>query len=179
MYCGVLSVAYAWPQILAWRIPVLKQYRYIVYHDSSLSARNPHMYRDAMQALRNTSYVHIAHPERITIAAEANASISQPRYLEDRVELQADHYLREWLYPDDVQLRLGTFAIYDAWDLKVQVLISYSHILTFLTMHRCPLTDTIIDTSINIHSQFFTKHHAPSPFQVVYDHCFADTLCCL
>jgi hypothetical protein len=82
------------------------------------------MYRDALQALRNTSYVHIAHPERTTIAAEAIASISQPRYLEDRVELQADHYLREWLYPDDVQLRLGTFAIYDAWDPQVQVLFA-------------------------------------------------------
>jgi hypothetical protein len=75
-----------------------------------------------MEALQNASFAHIAHPERTTIADEAVASIGQPRYLEDNVQLQADHYKREWLFPDDVRLRLGTFAIYDAWDPKVQVL---------------------------------------------------------
>jgi hypothetical protein len=107
--------------MLWWRIPVLKPYRYIVYHDSSLSVRNRHLYRDVMQHLQNNSYVHIAHPQRTTIAAEALESISQPRYLADNVDLQADHYLREWQFPDNVGLRLGGFAAYDANDTRLHV----------------------------------------------------------
>jgi uncharacterized protein YfaQ (DUF2300 family) len=83
------------------------------------------MYRDVMQALQNNSYVHIAHPERSTIAAEALESISQPRYLADNVALQADHYLREWLFPDDVGLRLGGFAAYDANDTRLHVRVRF------------------------------------------------------
>jgi hypothetical protein len=108
-------------QILAWRIPILKDYRYIVYHDSSLSVRNRHMYRDVMQHLHNGSYVHIQHPERDTVAAEAELSLYQQRYAEDHVEAQIEHYKRDWLFPDNVGLRMGTFSAYDAHNPRVQV----------------------------------------------------------
>jgi hypothetical protein len=137
-------------QILAWRTPILKDYRYIVYHDSSLSVRNRHLYRDVMQHLQNNSYVHIAHLDRNTITAEAKASLGQQRYKDDHVEAQVEHYRRDWLFPDNVVLRMGTFAAYDMHDPGVQVLAQTHFKVSSNMCATCASTNC--ETNCGLHS---------------------------
>jgi hypothetical protein len=110
------------PQALAWRVPALRKYRYIVYHDASLTVNTTDLYDHVIELITGKAFVHPIHPYFNTIIAEAQEAVkTQPRYARERVNLQAEHYIREHLYPDDLQLRLTTFIIYDAWDAAVQV----------------------------------------------------------
>jgi hypothetical protein len=122
-------------QALAWRVPALRKYRYIVYHDASLHVNTTALYDQVIELITGKAFVHPAHPYHKTIMAEAQEAVeSQPRYARDRVDLQAEHYMREHLYTDDVEMRLTGLIIYDARDPIVQVCSIYIsfHLITSL-----------------------------------------------
>ena len=120
--------------MLAWRIPVLRKYRYIVYHDGSLAVNTTGLYEQALKLIEGHSFVHAIHPHYDTMLAEARGeALHQPRYARDNVVGQAEHYIRDHLYPDGDHLqRLANFFIYDAWDPAVQVLLAH-----FWNRHLC------------------------------------------
>eukprot|EP00611_Tribonema_gayanum_P019120 TRINITY_DN3256_c0_g1_i4.p1 TRINITY_DN3256_c0_g1~~TRINITY_DN3256_c0_g1_i4.p1 ORF type:complete len:233 (+),score=15.58 TRINITY_DN3256_c0_g1_i4:1208-1906(+) len=110
-------------QALAWRIPTLRKYRYIVYHDSSYRVGNPDIRADVLKLMEGgTPIALFHHPEdRNTISSEAEDAIGQLRY--HRVDEQARHYLEDMLFPDNYGLYHTAAFVYDAWDPAVQAML--------------------------------------------------------
>jgi hypothetical protein len=104
--------------------------------------------------MQGNSHIYVQHPERNRILDEVTGAFNQPRYHRDRIDLQAEHYIRDWLYPDS-ELMLSGFGIYDAWDPQVQVMVLSCSIcmcvfvVSLLLVHALvqrPLTSLHIDT---------------------------------
>ena len=51
-------------KVMAWRIPSLYKYRYILYHDANFLVGNPNLRRDLLVALKNYSVLNIGHPRK-------------------------------------------------------------------------------------------------------------------
>jgi hypothetical protein len=100
-----------------------------VYHDASLQVNTTDLYDRVIELITGKAFVHPIHPYHKTIMAEAQEAVeTQPRYARERVDLQAEHYMREHLYTDNVEMRLTGFYIYDAWDHSTG---DHSSLLTF------------------------------------------------
>lgn len=108
-------------KVLAWKIPILAEYRYILYHDANFLIGNDRLFQEFLSILQNYSYVAISHPRRWGgIQWEAVEATYQLRYRLDGVKNQTKNYLRQG-YPDNPKNLLygGTF-FYDAWDPTVR-----------------------------------------------------------
>jgi hypothetical protein len=110
---------------LAWRLPSLHNYRYILHHDANILIGNKNLYRTLMSELKNYSFVNFAHPRRWGgIQWEAVEATYQLRYRIDGVKNQTKHYLSLG-YPDIPKaLLLGGVFMYDARDVKMQSVLT-------------------------------------------------------
>eukprot|EP00953_Heterococcus_sp_UTEX-ZZ885_P012437 7132-Heterococcus_DN1.PRE.3 len=89
------QIASKYYKALAWRVPVLRKYHYIVYHDASMNVNTTDLYDQVIELIKGKAFVHPAHPYHKTIMAEAHIAVeTQPRYARESVDLQAVHYMR-------------------------------------------------------------------------------------
>lgn len=109
-------------RMMAWRTPELRPYRYVMYIDSNVDVRSFHLRRDMFQMLDHGRYelITIQHPARTTIVSEAAAANGQERYRHDHVIEQAQHYVRDHLFPDNIGLRWSGLFLYDIASLRVR-----------------------------------------------------------
>ena len=101
-------------KMLAWRVPILSNYKYIFYIDASFAVGNKNLYDDAMKAIGNYTFWHVSHPfNKDGIKGE----VGQHRYKVDDVEGQIESYLREGFPDSKDQMLISGAYIYHAWDI--------------------------------------------------------------
>lgn len=120
----LLNLINKYYRTLAWRLPLLKRFQYIVYIDGNVLIEKTDLRKNLLGLFSdaNTKMWHCVHPDRKPpfMWNEALESMEQERYRKAHVEQQVRHYLEDYQYPDNIPVRWTGMFAYNAWDPDVQ-----------------------------------------------------------